>query len=444
MAVIACVLSLGVPFISAGAGAPVYQDVAAVEALIGSRPEDWPDGPEVDSQCAIVMDADTGAILYAKNATQTHYPASTTKIMTALLAIEQGSLGDTVRFSNTAVNSLPPGSSHIAMRVGEELSLEDCLYGLLLPSANEVANALAEYTAGDISTFADMMNERAARIGTVNTHFSNPTGLHQEDHYTCAYDLALIMQTCVKNAKFRDIDRAATYVIPATNKHEETRPIGSTHGMLRTNSEYYDSRVIGGKTGWTLESGRNLITYAYDNGMYLIVVTMGAETPQQYSDTKKLMDFAFSSFTTISAAEYDETYGARSGRGNLLKLPQNQLQRFSLNENSKVTIPAGRAFEDLTRVQGTDQQGNGILTYYDQGYPVGQAVLAETDLSELDADQEGSLLSPQIRRMYHINLWYVIMGIGIMGIALSVFVLIRRTRRRTKGISFRKRRRRRW
>ena len=425
---------------SPGMSAISVEDAQQVEERIDSLPDNWPAGPLIDSECAVVMDADTGVILYAKNATKEHYPASTTKIMTALLAIEHGSLTDTVRFSNAAVNDLPLGSSHIAMKVGEEVSLEDCLYGLLLPSANEVANALAEYTAGSVAAFADQMNERAARIGTVNTHFVNPTGLHDEDHYTCAYDLAIIMQECLKNDVFRSIDSAATYTIPATNKHTETRPIGSTHGMLRKNSEYYDSRVIGGKTGWTEQSGRNLVTYACENGIELIIVTLGAETPEQYTDTKKLMDFAFSSFEILDPGKEDSAYGG-GNQDSPLHFSRETVRLYSLEEKGHVTVPKGTSFGDLVSKETFDEDSGAFVSYYDQGYYVGGAEIIQKDASEIVLNTENILLPEEITRLHYLNLWYPVIGIAGIVLAGMLFWFVRNAMRRRQGISFRKKRR---
>ena len=411
--------------------------VSEVDALIRSMPDDWPQGPEITSPCAIVMDADSGTILYAKNATRQHYPASTTKIMTALLAIENGTLTDTVFFSNTAVNTLPPGSSHIAMKVGEELSLQDCLYGLLLPSANEVANALAEYTSGSIEAFVQQMNERAAQIGTVQSHFSNPTGLHDDTHYTCAYDLALIMRECMQNSTFRTIDSAATYIIPATNKTEQPRPIGSTHNMLRSGSEYYDSRVTGGKTGWTQESGRNLITCAYNGSLHLIVVTLGAETPYQYTDTEKLLDFAFESFSGCSPAGQDSAYGAQTG-ANLLNLPRTCLQLFTLDEDSRIVLPKGISFDALTSETVSGADGSTLVRYRYRGYPVGTAHLLNLDLSSVDTGTDDSLMPEDIRPLYHLNLWYVVLAAAALLLLVLIILQIRYSRR--PKITFRKKR----
>ena len=152
----------------------------------------WPQGPDITAQAAIVMEANTGTILYAKNIHEELYPASTTKIMTCLLAVENAGLSDIITFSDEAVFSVPKGGSNIGMDVGQSITLEQALYGIMVGSANEVANAVGEHVGGSISSFVRLMNERARELGCTNTHFANTNGLQADDHYTSAYDLALI------------------------------------------------------------------------------------------------------------------------------------------------------------------------------------------------------------------------------------------------------------
>ena len=154
--------------------------------------DNWPAGPAVSAESAILMEINTGAILYAKNIHKKSYPASTTKLLTCLIAMEQGNLDDTVTFSHEAVFSVPVGGSNMGMDVGESITFEQCLYGIMVGSANEAANAAAEYTAGSIDDFVVLMNKRAAELGCTESHFTNTNGLHDDDHYTSAHDLALI------------------------------------------------------------------------------------------------------------------------------------------------------------------------------------------------------------------------------------------------------------
>ena len=260
-----------------------------------------PDPPSITAEHAILMDGKSGQILYAKSAKDPAYPASTTKVMTALLTLENLSLSDTVTFSKNAIYSLTKGASHIGMTPGEVLTVEDCLYGLLLPSANEVANALAEKVSGNISDFVALMNTRAASLGCENTTFANANGLHDENHKTSAFDLALIFKACISLPSFIAIDSSVTHVISPTNLVAESRPMRTTHKMLIKDSGYFDERVICGKTGHTPEAGGCLITYAENGGRSLICVVLHSEEPNEYTDTSLLLDYGFERFSQIGS-----------------------------------------------------------------------------------------------------------------------------------------------
>jgi D-alanyl-D-alanine carboxypeptidase len=183
----------------------------------------WPQGPNVYAEAAIVMDASTGLILYEKNMNGAYYPASITKILSSLIIIENSSPGEVVTFSRDAVFNVELDSTRIGIDVGEQLTIQQCLYGILLESANEVTYAAAEHVAGSISAFSDMMNEKAKSLGALNSNFVNPHGLPDDNHYTTAYDMALITREAMKNETFRKITGTRTYQIPPTNKQVETR-----------------------------------------------------------------------------------------------------------------------------------------------------------------------------------------------------------------------------
>ena len=274
------IIFLAVSAIFSGTAAYARADRNSVDAVISSIPPDWPVPGEVHCRAAILMDADSGEILYALRATDPMYPASTTKLMTALLALENASLSDVVHFSSRAV-AIPSGSSHIGMRRGEDMVMKECLISLLLPSANEVANAIAEHVSGDQKTFVARMNDRMVQLGGVNTVFKNTNGLQDTEHYTCAYDLALIMKELVGNSTFVDIASLQSYVHHPDSLLPKTIPMTNTNMMIRPSSEYYNENVILGKTGHTAESGYNLVIYAEKDGTKLISVVMGAESGYQ-------------------------------------------------------------------------------------------------------------------------------------------------------------------
>lgn len=263
----------------------------------------WPKCPSVKVKGAVVMDISTGTVLIGKNENKKWYPASTTKIMTALLAIEHAkSMDETVLFTKEAIDAADRGSSSIGMTPGEKLTLKECLYGLMLASANEVANALAIHTAGSIDAFADMMNEKAKELGCTNTHFRNPSGLYEKDHYTTPTDLAKIARAAIKNDNFREIASTRKYVIPKTNLMDEKRPLSNTHQLFNPiqNPEYAYEFCYAGKTGYTTESKFNLVSYVKKGAMDVVCVVMNAQSKDvEYTNTKKLTDYTFKRFRML-------------------------------------------------------------------------------------------------------------------------------------------------
>ncbi|MDR1560624.1 MAG: D-alanyl-D-alanine carboxypeptidase [Clostridiales bacterium] len=253
--------------------------------------------PTVTSEAAILMDADTGIILYQKNIEERLYPASITKVMTALVAINSvgGETGARIEFSEHAVD-LPPYSSTIYMMAGDTLSFTEALYGLMIASANEVANAIAENTAESYDGFIDEMNREAALLGAKNTHFVNPSGLFHEDHYTCAYDMALFMREAVKNPVFVDAISKISYEIPPTEMQPDVRPLNATNKLLIPGGVYNRDYFIGSKSGYVDESKHTLATYAEQDGHRLISIVMRADKSKDYEDTIALMDYGFGSY----------------------------------------------------------------------------------------------------------------------------------------------------
>lgn len=253
---------------------------------------------------AILIDATTGEILYEKNPHQQMYPASTTKIMTALLAIENCELDESYTFSNNAIFSITPGSSHIAMQPGEELTIEQSLYAIFLQSANEVSNGVAEHVAGSMTAFTEMMTERAKELGAVNTNFVNAHGLYDDDHYTTAYDLALIGQKLIEYEEILPIISSMYYEIPPTPLQEETRYLHGQHRMLKPSSDDYYEPAFGGKTGFVNESLNTLITFAKQGDTTLIAVALKCGVGEHYLDTRVMFDYGFENYHTLSFADF--------------------------------------------------------------------------------------------------------------------------------------------
>ncbi len=247
--------------------------------------------PEIAAQGAALYNATTGTFMFEKNADKKFYPASITKIMTALLVLENARPEEMVVFTDSATKNLESGAVSLALTTGDQVSVNDCLYGLLLKSANEVANGLAEHVAGSVPAFAEMMNSRAASLGATGTHFANPNGLTNSSHYTTPHDMALIAKACFENPDFLRYE-IPTYHFPATIN----RPGGTTltmgHKMLAPGGARYYPGILGGKTGYTSAAGNTLVTCVERDGVRLIAVIMKSASTH-YDDTKKLLDYGF-------------------------------------------------------------------------------------------------------------------------------------------------------
>lgn len=248
--------------------------------------------PEIASEGAVLYNATSGKFLYEKNANHQYYPASITKFMTALLVLENASQDDTVVFSSAATENLESGAVNLELTKGDRVKVRDCLYGLMLKSANEVANGLAEHVSGSVPSFAKKMNRRAQELGCTNTNFVNPSGLNNAKHLSTPHDMALIAKACFDRADFRAIDRTVSYHFPATQKRPNGTDIVMGHRMISSgNADYYPG-ILGGKTGYTSAAGNTLVTCAERNGVRLIVVVMKSRKTQ-YSDTRALLDYGF-------------------------------------------------------------------------------------------------------------------------------------------------------
>ncbi len=299
---------------------------------------EWPSNVSVEAEGAVLMDARSGAVIYGKNLHSTYYPASITKILTALIVIERCNLDDMVTFSHDAIYSVEQGSSSAGMDVGDQMTVRDCLYAMLLKSANEVANALAEHTAGSISNFAVLMNEKAKELGCQESHFNNPSGLNDPQHYTSAYDMALIAQAAFQNETFVTIDSTLYYDLPPTRHNPDGFRVYPGHRMLKKNAPQYYAGIIGGKTGYTSLAGNTLVTCAERNGMKLITVILNGHQTH-YSDTKALLDFGFSNFQSVNIADADSTYSEVSNDMTIAGLPAADLSVLQMQKDCYVTLP---------------------------------------------------------------------------------------------------------
>ena len=254
---------------------------------------------QLSTEAAVLIDATSGAVLYEKNATMQMFPASTTKVMTALLAIEHGNLDDVITVSNDAVNNIDRSSSHIYLDYGEQFTLEQGLYALLLQSSNDVAYAIAEHIGGTYDNFIVMMNDKAKAIGAMNTNFVNPHGLPDDNHYTTAYDLALILKEAIRFEDFVTISSTVRYEMAPTNKQDDIRYFANSNEHIKSGKFEYENAVLG-KTGYTKVAGYSFVEYAKSDDLKLIVVTMNSQDSDiRFEESKKILDYGFSNYKEV-------------------------------------------------------------------------------------------------------------------------------------------------
>ncbi|MBZ4666740.1 D-alanyl-D-alanine carboxypeptidase family protein [Mahella sp.] len=277
-----------------------YTPVAYAEPTSSDTPADNTvvlSPPAVSAKNLILIDAKTGNVLYGINPDQKAYPASITKILTAAIALEQGNLSDVVTIDEEASLGIPDGSSAIVMDKGEQFTLEQLLYGLMLVSGNDAAVAIGKHISGTTNEFVNLMNQKAKEWGAKNSHFANPHGFHNDEHYTTAYDMAMIARHAMTISKFRDIVSTTLYLdIPKTLRGDQRR-WDNINSFVQPNSKYYYEGATGIKTGYTNQARHTLVASAQRNGTELIAVLMGEPSkPVAWKDAAALMDYGFNAF----------------------------------------------------------------------------------------------------------------------------------------------------
>lgn len=369
---------------------------APMQALASTE---WPSDISIDSDAGIVMDANTGVVLYGKNIHETYSPASITKVLTSLIVLEHCSLDETVTFSESAVYNVESNSSSAGYDTGDTASVKDCLYALLLKSANEAANALAEHVAGSADAFAVLMNEKAAELGCQDSHFANPSGLNNEEHYVSAYDMALITRAAFKNPTFAKIVETTYYKLPPNQKNPEGQGISPGNKLVKKNwPQYYRPDVLGGKTGYTSIALNTLVNGARQGDTTLITVILHSNNTQ-YEDTSRLLDFGFNNFQSVKIADYDQTF---SNIGKDLKIADVSTaggESLSIDPDSRVVLPKTADFSETTTSfdyeipAGAPDGTIACVTYSLGDHKVGQAYLTLTDSSQTAADIPEKLVS---------------------------------------------------
>lgn len=392
----------------------------------------WPAGPSLGAEAAYLLEANTGTVLYAKNINEKLYPASTTKLLTCLIAVENCAMDEIVTFSHDAVFSLESGSSNIGIDPGQSMPMKECLYGILVGSANEVANAVAEHVAGSVEAFVKMMNEKAAELGCTNSHFMNPHGLHNENHYTTAHDLALIAKAFFQNEQLAKIGNTASYHFEATATQPDDFYIRNKHQLISGEISY--EGIKGGKTGYTEQARQTLVTCAEKNDMRLICVILKEESPDQFYDTVKLFDYGFTNFSVTNIAENESRYSIKSSSffHNSTDILGNSTQLFELNKDSYLIMPKTVTFDDLTSSISYDtasDQALATIDYYYHDVPIGSTTI---DLKEQIPETSGSVKQTFFRfcpveildHTLIINVTYVLFWLMILALIVILISFI--------------------
>ena len=395
----------------------------------------------IQAKAAILVDDDYGEVLYEQNAHEKNYPASITKVMTTLLVLEavdrgEAALTDIVTVGDEVNLGIGEGGSGVGLQEGEQLSLEDLLYCALTASANEACNALAQYLCGDVATFVERMNQRAAELGMEDTHFTNTHGYHDENHYTTAYDIYLMCHEAMQNPTFRTIVSSVGHEVPATNM-SEARSLHETNALVSTwrITGYWYQYATGIKTGSTPEAGYCLASSATKGDRHLIAVVLGAENPKnadgstnrlQFSESTRLLEMGFNDFsrqTILDETDRDFPEVAvtlSSGADYVTVQPSGALEATLPNDivmenfERKVDLPA----EVEAPVEAGEKLGTVTLTYDGQEY-------GTLDLVATASVERSELLYrlDRIQRFFD-QLWVKIV-LAVLAV-LIVFLILRR------------------
>lgn len=422
-------------------------DYAAEEEARRSLPiasnsyEEWPDGPAVGAQGAILMEMETGTILYEKNIHEKLYPASVTKILTCLIGSERCQMDEDVTVSHDAVFSIPRDSSNIGLDEGEVITVEQCMYGILVASANEAANALAEHISGSMEEFVKLMNERAKELGCLNSHFVTTNGLHDEEHYTTPYDLAMIARKFFDNELLCKMSSTPSYYIPQSPTQPDDDLYANTHNKFMLGGKYNYEYLVGSKTGYTNDSRQTLVTCAEKDGMRLICVVMREESPHQYDDTLSLFEYGFSNFQKVNIAANEKEYTVENH--DFFQTDNDVFGEskpiLSINPSDSVVIPVTAVFDDLDSELTYDSESStsvASIRYTYHGIPVGSATvdLAEEEMENtFDFENQMEEQAPEEaqeapedaeEKVVFINVRLVIAWIvGIAGFLIFIFVM---------------------
>ncbi|MFI3201028.1 MAG: D-alanyl-D-alanine carboxypeptidase family protein [Eubacteriales bacterium] len=421
---------------------PAFPCVASSSIVIPtSTTENWPTGPVINAESAILMELETGTILYAKNIHTKQYPASITKILTTYVATTNSSSNDQITMSYNAVNSIEWWSdANINIKTGNSITMEEALYAVMVASANEVAYAIAEHISGSIADFSNLMNDTATQLGALNSNFINPNGIHDDDHYTTAYDMAMIASAYFKNDFHCILSSTPSYTIPQTSTQPSDSMSFTSKNRLFSGQTYAYEYLIGSKTGYTSMAQQTLVSAARRNGMTLICVVLNAEAPYQFEDTLSLFQYGFGNFQIHSVLDNDTTYSIHNT--DFFNTVSSDLGAsksiLSFAPSTYIVLPIQASFDDTTSIlhYNTDDSYKAVATvdYIYNGIPVGNAPIYSTftpsniqyfDYGEESFESTVSFVETALDQSTIIlNVKYTVLSlVGIGGILILIFFL---------------------
>ena len=374
---------------------------AATSAITTNSIPGWPQGPEITSTAAVIMEDSTQTMLYSKNMDQVLYPGATVKIMTTLLALENCQLTDQVTMTATGVSGVTDGGANISAQLDEVFTVEQCLYAIMLSSANDIALQVAEHVGGSVENFVQMMNDRAAQLGCTNTVFTNPTGLPDENQHTTAHDMALIMKAAIDSESFRTIAGTGSYTVPATNVSGGDRVLTNNFSMMTASNAAYYQYCLGGREGYTEASGSTLVCAAEKNDVTLIAVVLQGASGVTATEAGSLLNYGFDNFQMLSLGDND----------------------FNMVSGGNVYAPVGATADSLTTEDSEVQEdGQYSRQYLFGGAAVGTAVMETTheDNSSFAAESNQNIEAAREYSSGRNNLPYILLG----GAGLAIFLLL--------------------
>ncbi len=384
----------------------------------------------VKSPNVMLMDADSGAVLYKKEESKPLFPASITKIMTCLIALEKGKLTDTITFSRESVNQAK--GSNIGRKEGEQLTLEQALYAMMLESSNECAYSVAEHIGGSYAKFIKLMNQKAKELGCKDTNFTNASGLPDEKHVTTAYDMALIAKAAYQNKEFRKIAGSVTYTIPATNKNQKSYTLHNHNKLISSNEtgKYLYQYCVGGKTGYTVVAKHTFVAYAKKGNQNLIYVVLNNDGTSLYTDAKAAFDYGFKNYTNYSIKEKDGNLSSKA-LADLINEAGRSATAARLEGDGVITLPKNAEFSDVTKELDTaTAQGDvlGTLLYKYKGNTVGAVNIVKSN------EPTATKTEVKTKKKHHVlrNIIIILIVVAVAIYLRMVYVAAVKRRRRAE------------